>query len=116
MRCVHCGYQMADDAANCPNCGKETAPVSVLSPQEREAFDGVTIDQDGSEQSKSSERRQQRVYFRQVRIGDGNGLSGFVTLLLVCLLVVAFLFFAMPLIMLLLLAAAAIWLINRLFF
>ncbi|MDU4960537.1 MAG: hypothetical protein E6X17_07725 [Sporomusaceae bacterium] len=114
MRCAHCGYPLTDETANCPNCGKEPAPVSVLSPQEREAFEGVTIEQDGNERKERREGGGQRVYFRQLHFG-GSSWSGLAALLIIALVIGAFLFFALPIIMLLLAAAAVIWLVKRLF-
>lgn len=119
MRCVHCGFDIVDGAANCSNCGNAVSQVSVLSPRERESFDGVTIEQDGGERSERQEQQEysqrQRVYVRQINLGGGNKLSGLVSLAIIGLLIVAFLLFAVPLAMLLLTGAVVIWIINRLF-
>lgn len=117
MRCIHCDFTLTDEATNCPNCGKPVASVSVLSPQERESFDGVTIDQDGGERSESNDRQQQqRVYFRHVHMGGNNKLSGLITLLIIGLVIAIFLFFAVPMIVFLMVGAVVMWILNRLFF
>jgi hypothetical protein len=117
MRCVDCDYSLTDEAVSCPNCGKPVAPVSVLSPQERESFDGVTIDQDGGGRSERNDRQQQQhVHFRHIRIGGNNKLSGLITLLIIGLVIAIFLFFAVPFIVFLMVGAVVMWIINRLFF
>lgn len=117
MRCDHCGSNIVDGATRCSTCGNQVSQVSVLSPHERESFDGVTIEQDGGERSERHDySHQQRVYFHQINLGGNNKLSGLVTLLLIGLLIVIFLFFAVPLVMLVLVGAVVMWIINRLFF
>ena len=117
MRCVHCGFNLPDEDTVCSNCHKPVSEVSVLSPQEREAFDGVTIDQDTDQRdNKTNQQNQQRVHIRRVYIGGNNSLSGFLTLLAVGFIAAVILFFAVPAILLLVAAAVVFWGIKRIFF
>lgn len=118
MRCVYCGFVMGEEATICSNCGKPKSTISVLSPDEREAFDGITIDQESGDRARSSGKQErEKVYFRHVYVGGGNRtLSGLMTLLAVGLVIAVILFFAVPIIVMGIGAAIAIWLLRRLFF
>lgn len=117
MSCVHCGYSLAEGETSCSNCGKPVSPISVLSPDERESFDGITIDQEGAGRSGRNDRpNQQRVYVRQVHFGGNNTLSGLLSLLAIGFVVAVILFFAVPAVLLLSAAAIGLWFLKKLFF
>lgn len=116
MRCVHCGFSLADTDTACCNCGKAVSPVSVLPPEERESFKGITIDQDTGERSDNNARQQQqRVYYRYVNIGGNSKFPGLLTLLGIGFLVAVILFFAVPAIILMAVTAIVLWFLRRLF-
>lgn len=117
MHCASCGLPVGEEETHCPHCGQPVSNVTVLSPNEREAFNGVTIEQDGA--GRSDERQgtdREHVYFRHVYVGGNNKWSGLITLLLVCFAVAVLLFFAVPLVLLITAAAFVLWFIKRLFF
>lgn len=47
MICSHCGLEYPDHLAECPNCHTPNDDIAaeVLTEDERDAFEGVTIDQ-----------------------------------------------------------------------
>lgn len=117
MQCASCGLPVGEEETRCPHCGKTVSPVSVLSPNEREAFNGVTIDQDGDRRSDDrQDNSRERIYFRHVYVGGNSKWSGLVTLLIVGFIIAAFLFFALPVILLLTVSAVILWFIKQLFF
>lgn len=46
MICKHCGLEYPDDLEACPGCGtpNEDVEAQVMSAEERDAFDGMTIE------------------------------------------------------------------------
>ena len=117
MRCVHCGFSLTESDTVCANCGKAASPVSVLPPEERESFNGITIEQDTGERAGSSTSQQrQRVYYHQVNIGNNSMLSGLFTLLVIGFVVALILFFAVPALILMVVAGIVLWFLRRLFF
>ena len=46
MICKHCGLEYPDDLDACPGCGaaNEDVEAQVLSEEERDSFDGMTIE------------------------------------------------------------------------
>lgn len=119
MLCAYCGHSLAENDTKCTNCGNPVSPVSVLPPEEREAFNGLTIDQDTGEQADgntgNTRRRQERVYFRHVHLGGKSIFSGIFTLVTIGFIIAAILFFALPAIMLFMAAGVVLWFLRRLF-
>ena len=49
MKCEFCGKEVAQGVTECPYCHYQfKIDAQVLSPDERDTFDGVTIEEDGS--------------------------------------------------------------------
>ena len=49
MKCSFCGKELERGTQECPYCHCSIeAEVQVLRPEERDTFDGVTIEQDGN--------------------------------------------------------------------
>ena len=84
MRCIECGIDFAGPGPRCPDCSAEKVEVKILSPDEREDFHGLTIQQgnepepgpdypqwpaDGSSEYYS-ERIGNNVYLRKVSFGS----------------------------------------------
>ena len=108
---------------------QEESKVRVMSPDERNTYDGITIEEGGS-QDTGSRREYQRYYdgdFRQgfkiqslgwkdLLFGRGNMLQRLVLLVGIGA-VLAFLFFvALPVIIVMLGVGIAVWLVLHLFF
>ena len=56
MKCDFCGYEVAPGTVECPYCHYQfKIDAQVLSPEERDTFEGVTIDESaGTEETKSA--------------------------------------------------------------
>ena len=119
MRCPDCGKEMNGHECQCPDCGSKQPHVSVLTPQERETFQGITINQDQGEEDRnyqeSGSRASHRVHIKQVHLGGG----GFLNRLLITLAIMAFLaalvFVALPLVLAVIAAVLIISFIMRMF-
>ncbi len=76
MNCTQCGFELEDGAAVCPNCGMELGKVRALAPEERESFEGMTIEAGrpgGDSDEYRSEGPGRRVYARRIEIGNSPG-------------------------------------------
>lgn len=111
MRCT-CGAEVEPGKEKCAQCQSLEAKVQLLTPEERQHFQGVTIDQEGEsaeEHSGSSGFHSgSRIYVKQVSFGSGTSLI--VKLLIGAAIASLVVFIAMPL-ALMLLAVGVIWLI-----
>lgn len=114
MECPNCSGQIEAGAGNCRHCGHELA-VKVLSRQERDNFNGITIEEKGD----SDNRRQyadsgERPRVKQVNIAfDSSSWTG---KLIVAAILGLLIFFFLPLMMFIVLAAGAVvgvfWLLR----
>lgn len=58
MKCSFCGKELERGTQECPYCHCSIeAEVQVLRPEERDTFDGVTIEQDGNAGRRNPRRR-----------------------------------------------------------
>lgn len=61
MKCSFCGKELERGTQECPYCHcRIEAEVQVLRPEERDTFDGVTIEQDGNSESGACGRCESR--------------------------------------------------------
>lgn len=105
-----------DDKTHQEDGRKEASEVTVLAPQERDNFDGVTIEDARQDKDTRKENRQyyrgssgQRGYVRTVSFGGSlGGLIGWLVLLGIVL-------FILPTFFLLAAAGAVVWFLLRLF-
>ncbi|SMC99127.1 zinc ribbon domain-containing protein [Sporomusa malonica] len=114
MECPNCSAQIEPEASRCQHCGHELA-VKVLSRQERDNFNGITIEEKGD----SDNRRQyagsgDRPRVKQVNIAfDSSSWTG---KLIVAAILGLLVFFFLPLFMFVVLAAGAVlvvvWLLR----
>ncbi len=77
MSCIHCGAETKSGENICNNC-KHQPEVTVLSSDERENFQGLTIEQDQNSKdyyhSDTNESNPHpRVFVRQFSFGSGKG-------------------------------------------
>ncbi len=113
MKCNFCGREVPRGTQECPYCHyRFEIEATVLNPQERDEFEGVTIDESGyeetaarderrPEQRERYERREEysnknggpKIYVKNLN-GCGGGLLG--VLLIIAVLIALFIFF-MPL-------------------
>ena len=114
MRCESCGREIEPPAEKCPHCA-DTSLVRVLSPEERENFQGVTLGEEpatGGDYTYESRGPHHRVYVRQVSLGGGMGIWTKLVLLAVIGLLV---FVVLPMFFLFFAAAGIVWFIVSLF-
>jgi hypothetical protein len=116
MRCPHCGAEPDSLTGKC-DCreAEAEAEVKILTPEEREGFHGVTIDDRPAERNNHeySNSSGQRIYVRQVTFGSGGG--GLWTKLVMLAVFAAFIFVFLP-VLLFFVAAAGLGLVLWLFF
>ncbi|MCL6590750.1 MAG: hypothetical protein K6U80_12435 [Firmicutes bacterium] len=77
MNCTYCGSGMGGGSNVCPNCGAGRGKVQVLTPGERENFEGLTIENgpgqpDGRFCEYKSANGRRRVYVHQVNLGKST--------------------------------------------
>lgn len=115
MRCNGCGHESDEEV--CPVCGqdnRDASRVTVLPRDEKDDFDGITIDQGEGDRSDYYQQQYDRpgfgrVYIRQVNMGGGGLLSK----LLIAAVFLFILFVALPVAVLLMLIGTVIWLFRR---
>ena len=105
MGCANCGSEFDDNLDNCPECNS-SRNVTVLTPEERENFSGVTISQEEEKKQDgyyeyTHSRPGQRVHIRQVSFDSSkHGAWGKLAIGLAVLAVIAGLFLvALPIVL-----------------
>ncbi len=99
MRCKHCGLEYQSDGGVCPGCGAEPEKIQVLTPEERENFQGITLEDNRPGDGRyeyQGEQPGQRVFVHQLNWNK----SGFLLKLLVGLVLIGLIIFALPLVLL----------------
>ncbi|HWR07716.1 zinc ribbon domain-containing protein [Sporomusa sp.] len=116
MECPNCSAHIESGASSCPNCGHELA-VKVLSRQERDNFDGVTIEEknDGDSRRRySSYESSDRARVKGINLVFDS--SGWMGKLIVAAIFAVLVFFFLPLLLFILLAVGAVlvtvWLLR----
>ncbi|MDR7867438.1 MAG: hypothetical protein RIN56_11515 [Sporomusaceae bacterium] len=114
MKCPTCGRDTASHETGCPYCRDSEAQVKVLTPAERENFQGVTLD-DGPEDERrdryDNAGQRQRVYVRHVSFG---GKSSLLTKLVLLAVVAVVVFVVLPMFFLFFAAVGLVWFIASL--
>jgi uncharacterized membrane protein len=108
MQCNTCGTELDERNGTCPRCHIKSGKVQILSPEERENFNGITIEQDNgnkrTDQSGSS--------FRKVFVFQLASVGAMLKLIISGLLLIAVTLF-FPLSLLLIAILGFNWLSNR---
>ena len=124
MRCPKCNQENEIQVNNCNFCGAELIrPVRTMSRQERDTFDGVTIDDEvatdksgGTEEPYKQQEYYQaqsgRVHVRSFKFGSTQST---LKSILFGLVILAFVFLVVPTFIMLGLAVFAIWFVFNLF-
>lgn len=124
MKCSFCGKELERGTQECPYCHcRIEAEVQVLRPEERDTFDGVTIEQDGSTENgarmeeASTERRayEQNTGGQQIRVHSFGCGSGILMTLLILGGILAIFFFLLPTFLIFAAIGAVVVFIMRLF-
>jgi hypothetical protein len=124
MRCPECNAEIADVGSDCEKCGYKAAEVKVLRPDERDGFQGLTIQQGGDSPGQAphadghsgnyeyrSEGPGHRVYVRQVSFGSKP--FGFLTKLIVIAVILFLIFVALPVALVLMAVFSLLWWLFR---
>ena len=115
MRCVHCGQDVGLQEKECPECGQLQAEIMVLTPREREEFQGITLENMSGEQQYDqyhSSGSTHRIYVRQFSLGSGK--ISFWTKLLLAAVFALLIFIVLPMAMVLIFVVSGAWIIARL--
>ena len=121
MRCQKCGGEFDGVGPECSKCAGGEPEVKVLSPDERDDFHGVTIQQGNEKETGPdypqwpadsshepySEGPGPRVYVKQVFFGSRS--SGLLTKLVFAAVVLFLLFVALPLALIVMVVSSVLW-------
>jgi len=113
MLCSNCGRELDPLAGGCP-CRETQQDVKVLTPEERESFQGITISDGPAKEDNNQYQSQasgQKVYFRQVTFGSG-GISLWAKLAIAAAFA-ALIFIFLPLALLFIASVSLVWLVMR---
>ena len=124
MRCPQCNEELTGSNVDCDRCGNKAVEVKVLRPDERDDFQGLTLQQGedvsgrngyATGQSGDYEYRSEGpghwVYVRQVSLGSKP--FGFLTKLIVLALILFFVFIALPVALILMAVFSLAWWLMR---
>ncbi len=125
MKCDFCGREVEERVTECPYCHyqlkKET---QVLSPDERDTFEGITIEEDGSTSSSERTTEQKSRYGSyetsrqtgpQIKVKTVNISSGILMTLLIIGGILALFFFLLPAFLVFAAVGAVVVFLLRLF-
>jgi hypothetical protein len=113
MRCSTCGYEL-DENGKCQNCSSEAAKVHVMSQEEKDGYNGVTIEETSSgrshfkEEPKSGNRK---IYINTFGLGNSNWLVKVSLFVLVVAILAFVVFVALPVILVGAAIGIIVWLI-----
>lgn len=118
MQCSNCNENIHSEAEVCPHCGHKVA-VTVLSQQERDNFNGVTIEEPSSRSGHGQYRGHEAGGSPRIKqFSFSFGSMGLLGNLVVAAILAAMLFFFLPLVIFVVLivgaAVTCIWLLRRL--
>ncbi len=115
MRCASCDRELEPNEHECVQCGRACGEVQVLTPEEREGFQGVTLENEPADKryyEYESSGPSHRVYVRQVTFGPGK--MGFWTKLLIAAVFAVLIFVFLPLALFFIVAVSLLWFVFRL--
>lgn len=77
MKCIVCGAQTQSDEQLCPLCIESEHKVQVLTPEAKQDFTGITIEQDQGKQTNEyneyhGTNKKQRLYVKYVNFSMGQ--------------------------------------------
>lgn len=123
MKCSFCGRELDSGIQECPYCHRRVeAEVQVLRPEERDTFDGVTIEQDestGGGTRVGDAREERRTYEQnagpQIKVQSFGCGSSILMTLLILGGILAVIFFLLPTFLIFAAIGAVVIFIMRLF-
>lgn len=125
MKCGFCNREIDDNLFECPYCHYQIKKDSqVLSPRERDNFEGITIEEDGSTNDSASNGRHEQHQHSQQGAGYGqpkikvktfNFSSGLLLSLFIIGGILALFFFLLPAFLIFAAIGAVVIFIMKLF-
>lgn len=132
MKCNFCGHEVAPGTTECPYCHYQfKIDTQVLSPDERDDFDGLTIEEDGTASTSSNreettgrdiyeDRREYEEYRAQqrpeVKVRTFGCGSGILMSLLIMAVICSMFFFVLPTVLVFAAIGAVVVYIAKLLF
>ena len=97
MKCRVCGAEVQGDEQQCFNCIEKETKVQVLTKEEKQEFNGITLVQDQGEQEREyyeseNSHGNQRIYSKQFSIVN----TSFLTKLVIGIIILGVVFIALP--------------------
>lgn len=114
MQCYQCKNEIPEDSQECPFCKADFPNVQVLSPKDRQDFQGMTIDQGGSGEQQYERPQGGRIYYRQVNFNLFKS-SGWLTKIVWGIIFAGLALFAFSSLFFIAVVGAVIWLLLRIF-
>lgn len=123
MKCSFCGRELERGIQECPYCHcRIETEVQVLRPEERDTFEGVTIEEDGSteggtrvEDVRDERRADEQTAGPKIRVHSFGCGSGILMTLLILGGILAIFFFLLPTFLIFAAIGAVVVFIMRLF-
>jgi hypothetical protein len=96
MKCSVCGDEIQPDEQLCSKCSELEHKVQILTPEEKQDFAGLTIEQDPEKQSAgyNDYRENQRIYVKHVNFNMRQ--TGMLTKIVVGIIIAGLLIVALP--------------------
>jgi hypothetical protein len=99
VKCIACGAEVQSDEQLCSACIELEHKVQVLTPEEKQDFSGITIEQDPGKQTNEYDdyldnNEKQRIYVRHVNFSMKQ--TGIVTKIIIGIIFAGLLVIALP--------------------
>lgn len=122
MQCVKCGRPLDAATGRCPHCDGQEENVRILTPEEKSAYQGVTIDTgDGDAGARERVRREapgggrRGIYIRRVNVSNSDWLTKLIIFVVVAAIAAFVLFIALPVALVGIGIAVLVWLVLSFF-
>jgi hypothetical protein len=99
VKCIVCGAEIQSDEQLCPVCIELEHKVQVLTPEEKQDFSGITIEQDQGKQTSDYDdyhgnNEKQRIYVKHVNFSMGQ--TGILTKIILGIIFTGLIVVALP--------------------
>lgn len=98
LNCTICGAEIQSDTGLCSKCKEIERNIQILSPEEKQEFDGITIEQDPEKSAEEHYKYQsynenQHIYVKHINFG---GQMALLTKILLGILFIGLIVIALP--------------------
>lgn len=129
MICKYCQKEISVLAKECPHCATPVQEVQVMSPDERDNFQGLTIVQDpngttvdenmeepyANQQETFGTNRKKKFYYYSTTNSSSTGKMSILTKIMLVLVLLGIVFFVIPAILTMVLIGAVLWFVWSMF-